>query len=64
MAGYISLSFRDSFVLFRMRCPSIVSSIAIKLNVSRAIELTFVILGHGFKRVLCDICAPGTRVVS
>ena len=40
----------------RARCPSIFSSIAIELNVPRdafssiAIELTFVILGHGFKK--------------
>ena len=47
-----------------------VSSIAIELNVPRddfsmiAIKLTFVTLGHGFKKagsVLFDICAPGTR---
>ena len=47
-----------------------VSQGAIELNVLRdafssiAIELTFVILGHGFKKagsVLYDICAPGTR---
>ena len=53
----------------RTRCPSIFSSIAIELNVSRddfssiAIELTYVTLGHGFKNagsVLFDICAPGT----
>ena len=46
------------------------SSIAIDPNVPRddfsliAIELTFVVLGHGFKNagsVLYDICAPGTR---
>ena len=51
----------------RLRCPSILSSIAIELNVpheefsSIAIKLTFVILGHGFKKagsVLYDICAP------
>ena len=50
----------------RARCPSIFSSI----NVPRddfsliAIELTFVVLGDGFKNtgsVLYDICAPGTR---
>ena len=47
-----------------------VCSIAIELNVPRddfssiAIELTFVTLGHGFKKVgsvLFDICVPGTR---
>ena len=52
------------------RVRSIFSSIAIKLNVrpddfsSIAIKLTFVILGHGFKKadsVLYDICAPGNR---
>ena len=46
------------------------SSIAIELNIPRddfsliTIELTFVILGHGFKKagsVLYDICAPVTR---
>ena len=41
--------------LLRAHCPSIFSSIAIKLNIPRddfssiAIELTFVSLGHGFK---------------
>ena len=48
----------------RARCPSILRSIAIKLNVPRdefsliAIELIFVTLGHGFKKagsVLLDI---------
>ena len=46
------------------------SSITIELNVPRddfsliAIELTFVVFGHGFKNagsILYDICAPGTR---
>ena len=46
------------------------SSIVAELNVPRddfnliAIELTFVVLGHGFKNagsVLYGICAPGTR---
>ena len=46
------------------------SSIAIELNVRHddfgliVIELTFVVLGHGFKNagsVLYDICAPGIR---
>ena len=54
----------------RARCPSIFSSIAIELNVPRddfcliAVELTFVTLGHGFKKagsVLFDIYAPGTQ---
>ena len=54
----------------RANCLSSFSSIAIELNVSRdnfsstAIELTFVILGHGFKNavsVIYDICALGTR---
>ena len=48
----------------RARCPSIFSSIATELNVPHddfsltAIELTFVVLGHGFKNarpVLNDI---------
>ena len=51
-------------------CPSIFSSIVIELNVPRdnfsliAIQLTFVILAHGFKTAgstLYDICAPWTR---
>ena len=54
----------------RARCPSVFSSIAIEPNVPRddfssiAIELAFVILGHGFKKAssfLYDICVPGTR---
>ena len=54
----------------RASCPSMFSSIAIELNVpsddfcSVAIELTFVTLGHGFKKagsVLFDIFAPRTR---
>ena len=42
--------------LLRVRCPSIFSSIVIELSVPRdnfssiAIELTFVILGYGFKK--------------
>ena len=53
-----------------MCCPSIFSSIKIELNVRHddfsltATELTFFVLGHGFKNagsVLYDICAPGTR---
>ena len=47
-------------------------SIAIEINVpgddfsSIAIELTYVILEHGFKiagSVLYDVCAPGTRTL-
>ena len=58
--------------LLRVRCPSIISLIVIELSrppddfSSIAIELTFVILGHGFKKtgsVLYDICAPGTRTL-
>ena len=46
------------------------SSIAIELNVPRddfrSIELTFVLLVHGFKKagsVFYEICAPGTRTL-
>ena len=51
----------------RARCPSILN---LNSNFPRddfAIELTFVTLGHGFKKagsVLFDICAPGTRITS
>ena len=57
-------------VKLRARCPSIFSSVAIELNVPRddfscAIELTFVILGHGFKKSrfspLWYLCAWDTR---
>ena len=47
---------RKQKMWLRARCPSIFSSIAIKLNVPRddfssiAIELIFVISGHGFKK--------------
>ena len=58
--------------LLRVRCPSIFSLIVIELSIPRddfssiAIELTFITLGHGFKKagsVLYDICAPGTRTL-
>ena len=52
------------------KCALSVNLIAIELNVpcddlSSAIELTCVTLGHGFKKagsVLIDICAPGTSL--
>ena len=64
------VNIRNPWSNVRARCPSMFSSIAIELNVPRddfssiAIELTFVILGHGFKKagsIFYGICAPGTR---